>query len=523
MSLGDLTKLAHGTAIESTPEQARAARARDKAAGRPCPRCATPLPAGAKACPACHWVVAPPARKAAAHKAAVPRPVAMIPTAPAGSGFAAGCAASILYGLRSFGACFKLILIACLINLLAGLIIFLIALASPASAAGRILVLALWALWCLIVFGYFLRFYLNVIFNTLEGINLPPRLPSFNIIELVATAVKGIGIALVYLFPLITIPLLPLGWLALGDANDSRAFDLIWAGRAAVKRPGRLGLLWLILLAYAVFGTLAVIVLFVLAVPLTTLVFGLILAALNVPPTVAALLLLPLLFLLGVCLFAMLHSVTCACFRCIGLLGYHSAELLNVLPERTSLPRSLGSLAAGAVMTVLVFGFLLPQVLPSLGPDGSAAWSAMLTAGRPAKLRDRAICLSNLNEIGKACTVYATEHGDSFPPDLETLVAAGRLSPGVLVCPATGHASPTYDPDARKLTGQVDYLYLGAGYTTAAWKRMILCHDQPANHGGEGANVLLADGSVLWVRSEELSQELARTRRWQADNPPRRP
>jgi prepilin-type processing-associated H-X9-DG protein len=104
-------------------------------------------------------------------------------------------------------------------------------------------------------------------------------------------------------------------------------------------------------------------------------------------------------------------------------------------------------------------------------------------------------CAQQLSQIGKAIVLYACDHKDQMPPDLETLVAAGSVPEGFLACPQVGTKG--------------SYAYRGAGMSCALPPTMILVYDKAANHKGEGRNVLFLDSHVEWV-TESRFQDLIR-------------
>ncbi len=107
----------------------------------------------------------------------------------------------------------------------------------------------------------------------------------------------------------------------------------------------------------------------------------------------------------------------------------------------------------------------------------------------------RMVCASNLKQTGLAILMYASDHKDQLPPDLQTLISAAKLPDKCLVCPLAGDKG--------------SYAYRGAGLTTKLPSQMILAHDRSANHKGQGRNVVFLDGHVEWV-TESRFQDLIR-------------
>jgi prepilin-type processing-associated H-X9-DG protein len=108
----------------------------------------------------------------------------------------------------------------------------------------------------------------------------------------------------------------------------------------------------------------------------------------------------------------------------------------------------------------------------------------------------KAVCLANLQMIGKACQAYAAEHNGAFPERLSQLYEAG-LVPSLdgFVCPSTGAkiGSP------QEIDSKTSYEYRGAALnaSTAAeppYEAILAC-DKPGNHR-RGKHILYADGHV---------------------------
>jgi competence protein ComGC len=91
---------------------------------------------------------------------------------------------------------------------------------------------------------------------------------------------------------------------------------------------------------------------------------------------------------------------------------------------------------------------------------------AGLTLPALAKAKDKAQsinCINNLKQIGLAAKIYAVDHDDSFPPDLESMQDE-LYAPRVLICPkdpsATGAQGLSWDTFNME---QSSYEYLAAG------------------------------------------------------------
>ncbi len=188
-----------------------------------------------------------------------------------------------------------------------------------------------------------------------------------------------------------------------------------------------------------------------------------------------------------------------------------------------------------AVMAAMQAGFKLPVMLPSLGSiaqdmqpsceygylasDGfythyqgsglevslRGVAGAALGAGiaMPALARTRQLAFrmtsgTNLSGIGKACLIYANDHDDRFPPNLEALVQEVELSPKSL----ESKLKPK-DFDGPS------YIYI-AGQTMMMSPANIVVYENP-EFCQEGVNVLFLDSHVEFMKPDAFRQRLQAT------------
>jgi len=99
----------------------------------------------------------------------------------------------------------------------------------------------------------------------------------------------------------------------------------------------------------------------------------------------------------------------------------------------------------------------------------------------------RHTCATNLKSIGKAFFIYANDHDDKLPPDLETLIRKAEMPARGLVCQATG--------------SKESYVYRGASITLSDMPGVITVYEKAGNHGA-GRHVLFLDGHTEWATEE---------------------
>ena len=170
---------------------------------------------------------------------------------------------------------------------------------------------------------------------------------------------------------------------------------------------------------------------------------------------------------------------------------------------------------------------------------GSPAGPAKPTdaAAEQQKLRVRQIVAGNMIQIAKALGAYMDSHRYYMPADLGALVS-GDCPAENFICPGSGKAVPQVDRAGGKFTGAIDVTYLFPRYHRFDYDAednqnemqvLVVCHSDPACHGGEGAVVLHPPmpgpdyRTVEKVDKDTLETMLQDTRRWLDAHPPRKP
>jgi prepilin-type processing-associated H-X9-DG protein len=140
-------------------------------------------------------------------------------------------------------------------------------------------------------------------------------------------------------------------------------------------------------------------------------------------------------------------------------------------------------------------------IQPSLAAVAGSAFAvgvAMPALARSRKLAFRTKSAANLKQIGMSMMVYANEHDDQFPPDLQELARTTDLSDKELESPRKpkGFNGPSY-------------IYV-AGQNISMNPGNILVYENP-EFSSEGLNVLFLDGHIQWDKRNEFLNELKAT------------
>jgi hypothetical protein len=217
---------------------------------------------------------------------------------------------------------------------------------TPLEDNLRALILAVLAGLGVLLLGGYLTWY---VFSVLEAVPSrtgrlkPPELPGWSFAEQTVSLLWLAGVVLVYVLPVITLPLLPLGLLAAAKKRDARALDLRWAARAAGAAPAALARTWGSLVLWGgIFGGLAWVCVSIANGLMPTGGDGLSPAAIAGPvvPILAA--------LPGVLAAAL------ACAHCVGLVGHYRPKLLKAGEEEQGGSMLFASVAGAVLLAFLV-------------------------------------------------------------------------------------------------------------------------------------------------------------------------
>jgi len=112
-------------------------------------------------------------------------------------------------------------------------------------------------------------------------------------------------------------------------------------------------------------------------------------------------------------------------------------------------------------------------------------------------------CRYQLSKIARALSIYRSNHGGNFPPDLRELVGSVDVEAKDLFCPGTaiGQTNPPPGGDWAKLVaaGHTSYEYDSSTLKNNADPSTVVLYEKLSNHSGEGIHVVHADGRVEWL------------------------
>jgi competence protein ComGC len=169
-------------------------------------------------------------------------------------------------------------------------------------------------------------------------------------------------------------------------------------------------------------------------------------------------------------------GVLCALVGIVGLvLGIVATVRASQEPQRYGgKGMAIAGICTGAAGMFLTLPLMVSILLPSLA--------------RAREVAKRAVCAANMRGIGQAVMIYANDNRGAFPADFQALISDGTCTPKQFICPSSGHVVPA-----------CDYFYV-AGLTDKDPANWIVAFEDPADHHGEGANVLRLDGTVAFLK-----------------------
>jgi len=123
--------------------------------------------------------------------------------------------------------------------------------------------------------------------------------------------------------------------------------------------------------------------------------------------------------------------------------------------------------------------------------------------------RHVAECQGRMRALVAACFAYRNDHG-ALPPSLQTLYREGYAEGKALMCPRAWEKI-SY---RRRTNLDSDYFYLGQLSDENEVKvpdsqRPLIYDSWLADHGGEGVNICMADGSAMWDEGARWLSEYA--------------
>jgi len=163
-------------------------------------------------------------------------------------------------------------------------------------------------------------------------------------------------------------------------------------------------------------------------------------------------------------------------------------------------------------MRVEWWEIVVPLVL--LGIVGVWFFLPVVANGPPSL---RVACLNNIRQIGLAMIMYAQDHEGAYPSSFGVLLKGGYLpTPRLLICPASEDCIPEDFPEDFKSADlhvldsveQWGSYVMVKGLTHEGRKDVIILHDKPGNHGGEGRNCYFDDGHVRWLPEAEFQRHM---------------
>ena len=157
---------------------------------------------------------------------------------------------------------------------------------------------------------------------------------------------------------------------------------------------------------------------------------------------------------------------------------------------------------SGGMLTgqgVAIAGIVVSAVVLVLLPIQAAMLLPALSRAR--EQARRAVCMSNLKQVGLGCHMWALDHDDQFPPSLKD-PHPDYVSLNVFVCPSTEDEVT----GAEEIDEKGSYIYV-SGLNADSPADAVLLYDRKENHNGEGRNVLFVDGHVEWMSEEEFRKK----------------
>ncbi|MCH8250908.1 MAG: DUF4190 domain-containing protein [Planctomycetes bacterium] len=145
---------------------------------------------------------------------------------------------------------------------------------------------------------------------------------------------------------------------------------------------------------------------------------------------------------------------------------------------------AIAGIALGGASAVMfpVFLLFVSILLPSLS--------------RARELSKRLVCSANMRAVAISAKTYAEDNDGMMPTPLSALVDEGYLTPRQLICPSSG-------------LNKCNYRLLGIDPAEPTDGRTPFLYEPKSNHGGEGGNIVFADGQATFERAQSYDKILS--------------
>ena len=125
----------------------------------------------------------------------------------------------------------------------------------------------------------------------------------------------------------------------------------------------------------------------------------------------------------------------------------------------------------------------------------------------------RAVCKSNLKQLGLAIIMYSNDYNEHYPLKLADLFDQYITARKVFACPEDSNPVPIGNGI------RCSYRYLG-GLPITTDPQVMIAYERTANHRMKGRNALFYDGHVEWISETRLAERLKRSYELVKKSPP---
>ncbi|MFB3891388.1 MAG: hypothetical protein ACE15C_05120 [Phycisphaerae bacterium] len=150
------------------------------------------------------------------------------------------------------------------------------------------------------------------------------------------------------------------------------------------------------------------------------------------------------------------------------------------------------------------------SVAPAVIPAGVAI--AVPTLGQARQQARRAVSMTNLSAIGKACAMFSAMSNDTVPAtNYNDLIKQNMISAQSLRSPLSGKGKMPTDDKGMPME-ESDYVFIPLPVDAPG--NLIQAYEKPEDYGGKGTAILRHDTSVSYVDIKEFKKLLQATQEW---------
>ena len=152
----------------------------------------------------------------------------------------------------------------------------------------------------------------------------------------------------------------------------------------------------------------------------------------------------------------------------------------------------------------------------TVGGSALAVSILLPSLNRARETANRVKCASNMRQIGQGALLYSNDNKGKYPDTLGEILKTQDITLEVFECPSGDVTAPadvakgTMEAKVAWVDKGCPYTWVGKGLKNSTPGDVLVLYEREDDHGGDGMNMLFADGHVEW-NSMAVAKEIIRT------------